>query len=1117
MTAQSATHAQPWRVCLFGKLQISDNLDGEPVSTLTLGTRRVGSLLAYLVLHPGLAHGREFLAETLWPNSDPRTARANFRVVLSNLRSQLKSLTPPADALLHIDPPFVEIIEDGFASDVAEFTQALQYAQAATDPDNRIGYLAQAVALYRGDLLLGYYDEWVAEAREQYKEQYRVALTQLADEWKEMGELERALRYALQAVTLDELREESHAEVIGLYLALGKRSVALRHYRKLERTLQRTMKRGPSAPLRKLLPLMRGAINAPDAMRATDAEEWEATETAPPPSVTSLPPDDAPPGASLPTYLTRFFDRPELTRIVSLLRTRRSRLLTLTGLPGAGKTRLAVEAARLVATDFPGAVWFLDGAKQANGAQLLEAALAMLPASAQLPAGDGGKSLLLVLDGTEQIHDAGATVTDLLQRVPNLMCLVISRVQLRVPGERVLPILPFPLPGEGASVVTLKADAYVRLLIDRIQMVRPDFALTLENAGEVGALCRSLGGLPLAAEMIAPWSQMLSLRQIIARMGNPFDLLTTTEGKDSGPHRSFYNEIKQTYSLLPGDLARFFALLMVFEGPFTLEAASTVLQEPQAGQKLLRLQEYSLLTVTQTGEGPAFHFLAMVRAFGQTLLSGEDRTQLRGHHAEYFLRLGKAAEKGLASAEREPWLAEIEVNVANFRLALDYWCDVDPACYLELAATLWQFWYVRNHIREGQSRLMQALGDATTPENPARARVLLGLASFAYAQGDSEAGRTLLETGLIPLRLQADGVATAAYLSHLAEWTRFRGDYDLSGLLLDEALALWHKVTGISELSPGAGETEALMPQSALGIIATSEYEVVRRTAETFRRAADLAYCRGQLALSATQYRKGQILFERIKDRSGIACCLSGLGRVACAQGQYEAARLSLADALRLYGRTDDERGAAWVQKVLGDIACRQGRLGDAELLTSECLETFRRLGSHLSDTVGTLRVVGVIALARNNPVEAQATLHQAREIGQQGADGRRVAYTRCFLAFALAATENSEAAAHWLQGLRWFCDTGDKYGLALSFEVGAAALAPRRNEAKKAALLWGAALALRQSIGAALPPTYQHLYEPGLQAVREVLGAKVFADGVAAGEQTPFEDAIAWASLLVL
>lgn len=241
-------------VRLLGHIQLAQ---GQQVIA-RFGTRKAGALLAYLAFYRDTAHAREILAEILWPGSNPRSARANLRVVLNELRHHLEpSGTVPPGTVLRTDNSSIELCSDFLDTDVSQFTAALSAADAlALAPagaEERILALTRAVELYSGDLLPGYYEDWVAEPRETLKNQCRDALSALAVLLTERKEIDRALRYATAAVSMDAFREESHVELIRLYVAAGDHCSAQRQYRKMERMLYREAGRGPSAATRALL------------------------------------------------------------------------------------------------------------------------------------------------------------------------------------------------------------------------------------------------------------------------------------------------------------------------------------------------------------------------------------------------------------------------------------------------------------------------------------------------------------------------------------------------------------------------------------------------------------------------------------------------------------------------------------------------------------------------------------------------------------------------------------------------------------------------------------------------------------------------------------------------
>ena len=1109
---------QRWHVRLFSHLHlIQDNQ-----IVVRFRTRKAGALLAYLALHIGVPQSREVLTEIIWPDSNPSAARANLRFVLSTLRRDMEPAGVPPGSVLRADNSSVELRRDAVTTDVKDFERLLAASvatgAASPDTDERREYLQQAVGLYRGDLLLGYYEEWASLEREQLREQYRGALLSLIQLLQDCGEFDAALHHAATVLALDPLNEGSHTTLIRLHLATGDTGSALRQYRKMERTLRDEINEVPSASARALLRAIRSSPSSAALPETGGAEDANTLS-----EVLSRGAGSRVGAASsfvLPIPLTQFFDRPECAEALEVLQSGRSRLLTVTGAAGAGKTRLAIQTARQLKNIFGEAIWFLPASEYSSGERLADAifdALALsrspvIDPAEQIVEALGRQPSLLILDAFEHLAENGSgIITDLLQRAPTLTCLVTSRVHLRLAAGAVIPVPPLPVPERNGTLAQLQENPSFQLLLDRVRLVCPTFVPTPVHILEMAELCRRLEGLPLSIELAAPWMQILSPTEILQRLDDPFTLLVSDSGDIPERHRSLHNAIQSSCTLLSLQTQNFFRRLSIFEGGFTLDVVSSVLDEPTAPSYLRELRECSLIHVVERGPKTHFYLLDVVRTYAWSLLPQEERDSLAQRHAACYLFLGFEAESHMGGAAREEWLEELEFRVPNFRRALDWFILANPAQYLFLTSALWMFWYLRNHIHEGRTHLQQALVMAVDlpGSETAAAKAALGLACLTYAQGDSEQGRSLLQQSMEGFRGLRRPGGTAAYLSGLARFASFRGDYELTGILLDEALFLWR----LSLQSAARAEVPAKVQGPVLFSI-PAEANVRWEIADTIRRSGDVAYCQGDLPEADAKFEESLALFRDLHHGSGIAAAHTGLGVVARAQGNYDTARSHLNQAYHIRLRQEDWRGVVTSQRILADIACREGRFQDARILLGELMATLR-LHANFQGMTGAITTEGIVTLCEGETGQALHRLREALEMGAQREDSRRIAYIRCFLALAtLAAQDTAEATEQTLKSLRWFYEAGDQCGLALSLEV-CAATAAQKRDGERAAHLIGAAKALRESLGAPVPPTYLALFEHYLAHARTRLGEATFRTAQETGASLPLYDVVSLASLL--
>ena len=641
---------------------------------------------------------------------------------------------------------------------------------------------------------------------------------------------------------------------------------------------------------------------------------------------------------NLPAELTSFVGRRgELAEVRRLLAG--SHLVTLTGVGGVGKTRLALRAAAGLRRSFPGGVWLvrLDQLREeALVAQAIAGALGLQDRAGYAPEAAladylAGRQLLLVLDNCEHLVDAVAKLADLLLRAaPGLRVLATSREALNITGETVLPVPPLPVPplpvpeeGQPLTAAGLGVFPAVRLFAERAAQVVPGFAVTEANMAAVAGICRRLEGLPLAIELAAARLPVLSPEQIDARLGDRLGLLTRGSRARPARQQTLRASIGWSHELCSPAERRLWARLSVFAGGFELDAAEGICADHQlaAGDMpglLAALAGKSILTAEHRAGVARYRLPEPLREFGQERLheSGED-TALRRRHRDWHEQLARRADTDWLSPQMTEWTARLSREHANVAAAQDF-CQAEPGeaeAGLRIALHVWLFYYWDpGHLSEGRYRLRQALARAGEP-TVWRARGLLLAGFLAAVSGDRGAVQPLLAEGA-GLAGQLDDPATRAFAAWVAGHIRlFSGDlrqaivHSEVGLAVLPAAAVCGRQRGrlLICLAQAAGlagdEQRAVACHRELAALTEAGSEFIRRgySAWSLWALGAAAWRRGDLDRATGLQQQSLRLRARRDNRMGPAYCVEVLAWIAASGRQYERAAVLLGAAAGLW------------------------------------------------------------------------------------------------------------------------------------------------------------------------------------------------------------------------
>ena len=657
-----------------------------------------------------------------------------------------------------------------------------------------------------------------------------------------------------------------------------------------------------------------------------------------------LPADFPPPRSleafthNLPLQLSSFVGREaEIAQAKQLLA--QNRLLTLTGTGGAGKTRLALQAAAEVIEQFEHGVWFVELAPLTDGGlveQEIAAALGLREEGEKrlrqtLTDALRPKSLLLILDNCEHLIDTCARLAEtLLRACPHLHLLTTSREALAIDGEALLPLSSLSMPDdpEETETETLAQCEAIRLFIDRATTALPTFRFSAGNAQAVAQVCAQLDGIPLALELAAARVKVLTPQQIAERLDDRFRLLSGGSRTALPRQQTLRALIDWSYDLLAPTEQTLLRRLSVFLGGWSLEGAESVcsggsVEEWEVLDLLSRLVAKSLVVVEPPSEGQVrYHLLQNLRRYaGERLAETEEAAQLPLRHRDWFLAHAEAAEPHLSGPQQGSWLNQLARDHDNLRVALTFSHDreSDAESELRLATALWKFWWIRGHFREGRNFLRRALTRSEGGNASLRARASNNAGILADAQGDYQSAVSCYQESLVMCRSVSDEAKTAQALNNLGNTFSSLGDWERARGYYEQSLAIYRA-------HEDEGRTAILMMN--IGIVANHQQEY---------------------GLARSLYEESLAIFRKRNDRGQLAVVLINLGEVTCNLAEYDAARLYLLESLQIAEALGEKEWIASILLTLAYTTWPQGRYEQAAKLFGAAMDILNSQGLSLS------------------------------------------------------------------------------------------------------------------------------------------------------------------------
>jgi predicted ATPase len=616
--------------------------------------------------------------------------------------------------------------------------------------------------------------------------------------------------------------------------------------------------------------------------------------------------------------------RVERERVSAHLRNDAVRLVTLIGPGGVGKTRLAVATADHVGDAFADGRVFVGLAPLRDPGLVLSgvASALGLRETARRRLADvmfdflRGREMLLILDNFEHLLEAAPLAADILAAAPRVKILATSRAALRVRGEHEYPVPPLDLPPaeQARDVAVLEVNEAVAFFVDRAQAVRPNFALTSDNAAAIAEICARLDGLPLALELAAARVKLLPPATLLTRLGTRLPLLVGGSRDAPQRQRTLRDTIAWSHDLLSQQEQALFRRLAVFVGGWTLEAAEAVADLADDVDVLTGLDvlaDQSLIRLDESGPEPRYRMLETIREFADDRLvaSGEE-SAMRHVHAAYFRTFAEQGKPFMYGVNQRVWMRRFESEQPNFRAALEtFAADENHDDLLRLAANLGLFWFLHAHFAEGRAQLERALARAVAPTAD-RAEALLGVGRIAACQDDFIAAETWLrQSEDLARALDLPAILWQAIFQRgmVAEW---ESDDDRANSLYESALAV----------------ARELNDAQAVGVVLYA--------------LGDTAYRRGDLPGSERFCEESVALLRGAGDEWALGLSLTNLGAVALARSDVSAAIASFQESLALGLGVDADwvvacalAGFAAVASARGDHTAAARLLGATETL----------------------------------------------------------------------------------------------------------------------------------------------------------------------------------------
>jgi len=987
-------------ILLLGPVQVQQQ--GKRIDNIS--TNKVSALLGYLASQDQPC-SRKHLTDIFWPNHTDKQGRANLSWSLSKINSLLPNC-------FQNDPHSVRFREDApLWLDTVAFEAWVKRGDLQA--------LASAVELYRDEFMRGTYlddcplfESWLVQEQERWRQQVSQVLHQLLHEHTARGEYDRALKFGARLLELNPWQEKAHRQMMRALAFSGQRSQALAQYKACYQVLAQELDVEPSEQTQALYERIQ-------AMGAVIPH-------------------------NLPTPATPFVGRQE-ERATVAAQMDANRLLTLVGHGGVGKTRLALEVARVARNRFLDGVFFVSLAALSSSDFIVNAiveALGLEQPVRRTPTEHlldhlRAKELLLVLDNFEHLLEGVDVLKAILTQASHVTLLVTSRSPLGL--EQAWQFMLSPLDVPPSEEVAVEEFSAVQLFLETLR--RTSLGWTEKDLPAIARICRLAEGLPLAVELAASWVEMHTCHDIAVELEHNLLALTSPKRDVLDRHRSLEAVFNHSWTLLSQREQRLFAVLSVFRGDFSSEVARFVLDTEQqdktaATRTLTGLVNHALL-LKEEQTPPRYRLLEPVRQFATKKLerAGESRLA-HERHLTFFLRLAERAEPELKGPDQRTWLDRLEVEQDNLRAALSWALQAGhPEEGLRMAGALGRFWEFHAHFSEGRKWLEQALAATENTPTSARAKACLCAGMLSKAQADFQRALELIEESRACYETLNDPSGVATTLHNLGALAFDQNEYDRARLYYLDCLAMLKK----------SGDKQ--------------------HVAGTLNNLGEVAHTQGDYAGAQALYERALKLNHELGNLNFEASNLNNLGIVAQKQGDYTQAQSFYEQSLELLHKLGMRHAAAVLTFNLGEVAQLNEDGTKAQTFYERALTIFRELDMH-SETAVALTQLGDVAHANGDDTLAHAFYEESLQVNREIKDNRGIPMSLIRLA-----------------------------GVALV-----------KGHPKRAAQLLGSARALLEKIGAVLDGIDLFHYDQHEAALHEALGEKIFVAAWDVGKTMPLE-----------